>query len=74
MKETLVPNVVHYIYGLKEPPASTRNDRYHHHPSGEEDDLQDEEQATPMGPVFPYYAYLGIRSVMINQAPERIYL
>lgn len=47
----LVPNVVHYVYGLKE--------------TGRTDGKGDE---------FPYYAYLAIRSALMNIQPDRIYL
>lgn len=51
----VVPKVVHYVYGLKEP----------EHASSREQGLGDE---------FPYYAYLAIRSVIVNVKPEKIYL
>lgn len=47
----VVPNVVHYVYGLKE--------------TKREDGKGDE---------FPYYAYLAIRSALVNIQPERVYL
>ncbi|KAJ9090946.1 hypothetical protein QFC20_007776 [Naganishia adeliensis] len=46
----VVPNVLHYVYGLKE---TTKTDG--------------------KGPEFPYYAYLAIRSALINIRPEKAY-
>jgi hypothetical protein len=46
----LVPNALHYVYGLK--PIA-------------EGALAEE---------LPYYAYLAIRSAMINLRPAKIYL
>ena len=46
----IVPNAVHYVYGLK--PVKEGN---------EPDEL-------------PYYAYLAIRSALLNIRPEKIYL
>jgi hypothetical protein len=46
----VVPNAVHYVYGLK--PV---ND------GGESEEL-------------PYYAYLAMRSALVNIRPEKIYL
>lgn len=45
-----VPNVIHYVYGLK---------------VVEEGKEVDE---------FPYYAYLAVRSAIINIKPEKVYL
>jgi hypothetical protein len=47
----VVPNVVHYVYGLKD--------------NGRTDGKGDE---------FPYYAYLAIRSALVNIKPEKVYL
>lgn len=47
----VVPNVVHYVYGLKD--------------TGRTDGKGDE---------FPYYAYLAIRSALVNIKPEKVYL
>lgn len=49
-KGMVVPNALHYIYGLK--PV--------------EDGKEPDE--------LPYYAYLAIRSAMINLEPDKIYL
>lgn len=46
----LVPDAVHYVYGLKPVPEGQR---------GEE---------------LPYYAYLAMRSALINLSPKAIYL
>ncbi|KAI5449138.1 hypothetical protein NCC49_005276 [Naganishia albida] len=46
----VVPNVVHYVYGLKD--------------TGRTDGKGDE---------FPYYAYLAIRSALVNIKPEKVY-
>ena len=48
--DMVVPNSVHYIYGLKPVKEGAK---------GEE---------------LPYYAYLAIRSAMININPAKIYL
>ncbi|BEI86792.1 hypothetical protein CcaverHIS002_0701380 [Cutaneotrichosporon cavernicola] len=44
-----VPNVVHYVYGLKP--------------------VRNGEQVPPL----PYYAYLGMRSALVNLKPDKIY-
>jgi hypothetical protein len=49
-KGMIVPNAVHYVYGLK--PVK--------------EGAQPEE--------LPFYAYLAIRSAMINIKPEKIFL
>lgn len=46
----VVPNAVHYVYGLKPVP-----------PGGQPEEL-------------PYYAYLAIRSALINLKPEKMFL
>ena len=46
----VVPNAVHYVYGLKPVPEGEKADE------------------------LPYYAYLAIRSAMVNIKPEAIYL
>ena len=46
----VVPNSVHYVYGLKPPKE------------GEETEM------------FPYYAYLAMRSAIIRLEPETVYL
>jgi hypothetical protein len=50
IKGMIVPNAVHYVYGLK--PVR----------EGE------------VGEELPYYAYLAIRSALINLKPEKIFL
>lgn len=49
-RDMVVPNSLHYIYGLKPVPEGKEPDE------------------------LPYYAYLAIRSAIINLEPERIYL
>ena len=46
----VVPNAVHYVYGLK--------------PLGEGEQPDE----------FPYYAYLAMRSALINLKPEKMFL
>ena len=48
--DMVVPNAVHYVYGLKPVP-----------PGGQPEEL-------------PYYAYLAIRSALINLKPEKMFL
>jgi hypothetical protein len=55
-KGQVVPKIVHYVYGLKEPDGKSH---------GSKDGVGEE---------FPYYAYLAVRSVMVNIKPEKIYL
>jgi hypothetical protein len=49
-KGMVVPNSVHYVYGLKPVKAGEKPEE------------------------LPYYAYLAMRSAMINIRPEKIYL
>jgi hypothetical protein len=65
-----VPNIVHYVYSLKPTP---------HQKSQPGGIRVDEEGYFEMGQgekgeEFPYYAYLAVRSVIVNLKPEAIYL
>lgn len=65
-----VPNIVHYVYSLKPTP------RQKSQPGGIR---VDEEGYFEMGQgeegeEFPYYAYLAVRSVIVNLKPDAIYL
>ena len=46
----VVPNAVHYVYGLKPVPEGQKPEE------------------------LPYYAYLAMRSAMINLKPEKVFL
>ncbi|KAG7528492.1 hypothetical protein FFLO_06115 [Filobasidium floriforme] len=64
-----VPNIVHYVYSLKPTP------RQKSQPGGIR---VDEEGYFEMGQgeegeEFPYYAYLAVRSVIVNLKPDAIY-
>jgi hypothetical protein len=64
-----IPNVVHYVYGLK--PTSAQQD------SGikvDESTGEFEPGQGGDGESFPYYAYLAVRSVLVNVKPEKVYL
>lgn len=65
-----MPNIVHYVYSLKPTP------RQKSQPGGIR---VDEEGYFEMGQgeegeEFPYYAYLAVRSVIVNLKPDAIYL
>lgn len=64
-KGQVVPNVVHYVYGLK--PTKAQESTLRETPDG----FLEGERG--QGDEFPYYAYLAIRSVVVNIKPETIY-
>ena len=63
-----VPKIVHYVYSLK-PTASQTQKGIKLDSEGFFEPGQGEE-----GEEFPYYAYLAVRSVLVNVKPEVIYL
>lgn len=66
-----IPNIVHYVYGLKEPskrdpsPSSASETEHQHTKRGLIGVHGPEDE-------FAYYAYLGMRSAMISLKPEKI--
>lgn len=70
----VVPNVVHYVYGLKPTKGQLakwqEQESRHKYTTAEFLDLGD---ATTTEVDFPYYAYLSIRSALIHLKPDQVY-